>query len=190
MKGQLTHCVGKSSDCNEFDFCILKDNFLHLFHSLRDNTPALTISLEQAKIRRGTWQDAECSTAFRVTLQSGLEHSFKCPSNNSTEQWLDAIEATSTFVPGMSELLSVATDISDDDGARASGLMPTWVPDPDVIACYQCTKEFGLFSHRHHCRNCGRIFCRSCCNTKMSIPTLGYDEKVKVCNECVPHLQQ
>lgn len=41
-----------------------------------------------------------------------------------------------------------------------------------------------MVRRRHHCRNCGRIFCGRCSNNEISIPELGYDKKVRVCNLC------
>jgi len=38
-----------------------------------------------------------------------------------------------------------------------------WMPDERVSQCFKCNKGFDLFKRRHHCRSCGRIFCRSVC---------------------------
>lgn len=44
-----------------------------------------------------------------------------------------------------------------------------WVEDEQVTSCYDCKTEFparsfwnGWLSGKHHCRNCGRIFCQEC----------------------------
>lgn len=49
---------------------------------------------------------------------------------------------------------------------------------------------FCLFSHyiQHHCRKCGRIFCDDCSKNHASLPSLGYSEPVRVCNECYKEL--
>ena len=39
-----------------------------------------------------------------------------------------------------------------------------WVEDDAVTKCYQCGVDFGFFTRKHHCRNCGRIFCYNCSN--------------------------
>jgi len=46
----------------------------------------------------------------------------------------------------------------------------TWVDDNSVIACYSCSKQFGFFLRRHHCRFCGKIFCSNCTNYSAKIP--------------------
>ena len=44
-----------------------------------------------------------------------------------------------------------------------------WVDDEQVSKCYECKTKFpertiwnGYSSGKHHCRNCGRIFCAEC----------------------------
>ncbi|KAE8731402.1 RING/FYVE/PHD zinc finger superfamily protein isoform 2 [Hibiscus syriacus] len=34
-----------------------------------------------------------------------------------------------------------------------------WVPDEAVSKCTACATDFGSFWRKHHCRNCGDIFC-------------------------------
>ncbi|CEI92067.1 hypothetical protein RMCBS344292_06340 [Rhizopus microsporus] len=62
---------------------------------------------------------------------------------------------------------------------------PTWVNDMDVSFCYLCNTAFGPLRRRHHCRNCGNIFCQECSSRKVPLPQLGYGTKaVRVCNGC------
>ena len=37
-----------------------------------------------------------------------------------------------------------------------------WLKDEDVDYCMECRAEFGIFTRKHHCRNCGGIFCGKC----------------------------
>jgi len=41
-----------------------------------------------------------------------------------------------------------------------------------------------FFTRRHHCRNCGGIFCDECSSKRTRIAQLGYDEPVRVCDIC------
>uniref|UniRef100_A0A1I7ZU44 FYVE-type domain-containing protein n=1 Tax=Steinernema glaseri TaxID=37863 RepID=A0A1I7ZU44_9BILA len=59
-----------------------------------------------------------------------------------------------------------------------------WVPDSDCEQCTACGSPFTIVRRRHHCRNCGRIFCARCSANSLSLPELGYDRKVRVCNLC------
>ncbi|KAK5983987.1 Lateral signaling target protein 2 [Trichostrongylus colubriformis] len=62
-----------------------------------------------------------------------------------------------------------------------------WVPDEDCEQCTACSATFTVVRRRHHCRNCGRIFCHRCSRNNICIPELGYDRRVRVCNLCFLH---
>ncbi|CAB3400323.1 unnamed protein product [Caenorhabditis bovis] len=62
-----------------------------------------------------------------------------------------------------------------------------WVPDEDCEQCTACSTPFTFMRRRHHCRNCGRIFCHKCSCNSICIPEHGYDRKVRVCNLCYIH---
>lgn len=62
-----------------------------------------------------------------------------------------------------------------------------WVPDEDCEQCTACSAPFTVVRRRHHCRNCGRIFCNKCSRNSICIPELGYDRRVRVCNLCFLH---
>ncbi|KAG1468425.1 hypothetical protein G6F56_003836 [Rhizopus delemar] len=62
---------------------------------------------------------------------------------------------------------------------------PTWVNDVDVSCCHSCFNAFGPLRRRHHCRNCGNIFCQDCSSRSVPLPQLGYGTRpVRVCNNC------
>lgn len=60
-----------------------------------------------------------------------------------------------------------------------------WVDDDSVTDCYNCSKQFGIFLRRHHCRFCGKIFCADCINYQAMIPNelLSEDSKKGTWNE-------
>jgi len=72
---------------------------------------------------------------------------------------------------------------------RESISLPTiigveWVPDSECENCVACGTQFTLLRRRHHCRNCGRIFCDQCSRNVLPLPELGYERPVRVCNAC------
>uniref|UniRef100_A0A673V4J3 phosphatidylinositol-3,5-bisphosphate 3-phosphatase n=1 Tax=Suricata suricatta TaxID=37032 RepID=A0A673V4J3_SURSU len=64
-----------------------------------------------------------------------------------------------------------------------------WVPDHMASHCYNCDCEFWLAKRRHHCRNCGNVFCATCCHLKLPIPDQQLYDPVLVCNSCYEHIQ-
>lgn len=63
-------------------------------------------------------------------------------------------------------------------GEEARGVV--WVRDSDAPACQHCNNHFWLARRRHHCRNCGGIFCSSC--SEMS--AWGSCGSMRVCRTC------
>eukprot|EP00808_Paulinella_micropora_P000673 g43933.t1 len=64
----------------------------------------------------------------------------------------------------------------------------TWVEDKDAKECMNCKVVFTFVVRKHHCRNCGGIFCSSCSNKKMAILKYGLTDPVRVCQNCYSKL--
>jgi len=45
-----------------------------------------------------------------------------------------------------------------------------WVKDENVVSCHNCSNSFTILNRKHHCRNCGKIFCSLCSNYFIEIP--------------------
>ncbi|RVE48227.1 hypothetical protein evm_007084 [Chilo suppressalis] len=65
---------------------------------------------------------------------------------------------------------------------------PEWVPDIAAPACMRCSAHFTAFRRRHHCRNCGKVFCASCSSNSIPLPRFGQLKPVRVCDECFRHI--
>lgn len=63
-----------------------------------------------------------------------------------------------------------------------------WLPDHLAANCYNCDGKFWLASRKHHCRNCGNVFCSSCCNQKVPVPSQQLFEPSRVCKLCYNNL--
>ncbi|GIY14026.1 hypothetical protein CEXT_688992 [Caerostris extrusa] len=60
-----------------------------------------------------------------------------------------------------------------------------WIDDHEVSECLGCRSQFSFLLRKHHCRQCGRIFCSSCSNNWLSTPSSR--RQIRVCNECYMH---
>ncbi|XP_065773341.1 RUN and FYVE domain-containing protein 1 isoform X7 [Muntiacus reevesi] len=58
----------------------------------------------------------------------------------------------------------------------------TWLKDDEATHCKQCEKEFSISRRKHHCRNCGHIFCNTCSSNELALPS--YPRPVRVCDSC------
>lgn len=46
------------------------------------------------------------------------------------------------------------------------------------------TRTFGL--RQHHCRRCGKAVCCGCSQRRSTIPLMGFEREVRVCDDCFP----
>ncbi|KFM61952.1 Lateral signaling target protein 2-like protein, partial [Stegodyphus mimosarum] len=61
---------------------------------------------------------------------------------------------------------------------------PEWMPDELSSNCMACKVQFTILRRRHHCRNCGKIFCSRCSSNSIPLPRFGHLKPVRVCNQC------
>ncbi|XP_015221554.2 myotubularin-related protein 3 isoform X2 [Lepisosteus oculatus] len=73
-----------------------------------------------------------------------------------------------------------------------------WYPDHLAAQCYGCESRFWLATRKHHCRdrepvdeawNCGNVFCSTCCDQKIPVPSQQLFEPSRVCKTCYSGLQ-
>uniref|UniRef100_A0A672LLQ8 phosphatidylinositol-3,5-bisphosphate 3-phosphatase n=1 Tax=Sinocyclocheilus grahami TaxID=75366 RepID=A0A672LLQ8_SINGR len=64
-----------------------------------------------------------------------------------------------------------------------------WYPDHLAAQCYGCERGFWLATRKHHCRNCGNVFCGSCCDQKIPVPSQQLFEPSRVCKSCFSSLE-
>ncbi|XP_068646785.1 protein FREE1-like [Aristolochia californica] len=65
-----------------------------------------------------------------------------------------------------------------------------WVPDEVVTKCTACGTEFGAFLRKHHCRNCGDIFCDKCTYGRTALTADPNAQPVRVCDRCLAEVSQ
>jgi len=53
----------------------------------------------------------------------------------------------------------------------------SWQSDSLVAQCNGCSKRFGTFLRRHHCRGCGKLFCGACCQDNLHLHSDSASEK-------------
>lgn len=76
-------------------------------------------------------------------------------------------------------------DVSDK--LFVSDVAPDWA-EGDV--CHRCRVAFSIVQRKHHCRNCGQVFCHQCSSKNSTLPRFGIEKEVRVCDGCFDQLQK
>ncbi|XP_050346639.1 WD repeat and FYVE domain-containing protein 3 isoform X1 [Nymphalis io] len=80
-----------------------------------------------------------------------------------------------------------APDMSSAAGARG-GPADHWIRDDTAPYCTQCQVRFTALERRHHCRECGAVFCGRCSRYEAPVRRLRALRPVRVCQRCHDHI--
>lgn len=84
---------------------------------------------------------------------------------------------------------SVQSDASSWEAVDEKEAKPTlWVPDHAVSSCKRCRTQFWFGRRKHHCRNCGQLFCSECSENLAPIPSEQLYHPVRICDDCFQKL--
>lgn len=78
-------------------------------------------------------------------------------------------------------------ELKEADAMFTSDTAPSW---HDGKCCHHCRSEFSFTLRKHHCRNCGQIFCHECSAKMCTLPKFGIEKEVRVCDVCYSSLQK
>ncbi|GFG28834.1 hypothetical protein Cfor_03049 [Coptotermes formosanus] len=79
---------------------------------------------------------------------------------------------------------SLNSDVSWEAVEEREAGPTLWMPDHAVNRCMGCDTEFWLGRRKHHCRNCGKIFCADCSENTVPLPNEQLYDPVRVCTSC------
>ncbi|XP_059046581.1 WD repeat and FYVE domain-containing protein 3 [Achroia grisella] len=78
-------------------------------------------------------------------------------------------------------------DMSSSSGAKG-GPADHWIRDDTAPYCTQCQVRFTALERRHHCRECGAVFCGRCSRYEAPVRRLRALRPVRVCQRCHDHI--
>ncbi|EUB57490.1 Hepatocyte growth factor-regulated tyrosine kinase substrate [Echinococcus granulosus] len=73
----------------------------------------------------------------------------------------------------------------ESEAMFSAEVAPNW---KDGDECFRCKSTFTTFRRKHHCRNCGNVFCGECTTGRAGIPKYGIEKEVRVCDSCLHDL--
>jgi len=71
----------------------------------------------------------------------------------------------------------------------SGGRADHWVQDMARSSCSQCHQRFSVAERKHHCRNCGQIYCAKCSRFESEIRHMKITKPVRVCQNCFVRLK-
>uniref|UniRef100_A0A1I8MHY3 Hepatocyte growth factor-regulated tyrosine kinase substrate n=1 Tax=Musca domestica TaxID=7370 RepID=A0A1I8MHY3_MUSDO len=78
-------------------------------------------------------------------------------------------------------------ELKEADAMFAMDTAPNWT---DGKKCHRCRDDFSFTNRKHHCRNCGQVFCGQCTSKSCPLPKFGIEKDVRVCDGCYAQLQR
>ena len=107
-----------------------------------------------------------------------------------TKQHEDLAEKFNTLSHKSREQARTVQGLHDDNLALhkqiGDQLSKTWEHNQVATNCRSCTANFTATKRKHHCRNCGQIFCDKC--SKQKAKTQTSKKPVRVCGPCYTDL--
>ncbi|TRY63705.1 hypothetical protein TCAL_00809 [Tigriopus californicus] len=85
---------------------------------------------------------------------------------------------------------STTSEVSSWEAVDENEAKPVlWVPDHASEFCMRQTK-FWTGLRKHHCRNCGLLFCHNCSDNQAPLPEEHLYRPVRVCDDCIAVIDQ
>uniref|UniRef100_A0A8L0DRZ1 RUN and FYVE domain containing 1 n=1 Tax=Oncorhynchus mykiss TaxID=8022 RepID=A0A8L0DRZ1_ONCMY len=139
---------------------------------------------QRQAIQRALQREQDNSTELRTQLQQiqGL-HTELQDVRQEKQQLQQTCQEQETALQEMGLHLSQSKLKMEDFKEVNKALKgQAWLKDDEATQCKQCQKEFSIARRKHHCRNCGDIYCNSCSSNELALPS--YPRPVRVCDIC------
>eukprot|EP00094_Tigriopus_californicus_P000837 TCALIF_00809-PA protein Name:"Similar to MTMR3 Myotubularin-related protein 3 (Homo sapiens)" AED:0.09 eAED:0.11 QI:0/0/0/1/1/1/3/0/1109 len=86
---------------------------------------------------------------------------------------------------------STTSEVSSWEAVDENEAKPVlWVPDHASEFCMRQVTKFWTGLRKHHCRNCGLLFCHNCSDNQAPLPEEHLYRPVRVCDDCIAVIDQ
>ncbi|CAH8555536.1 unnamed protein product [Schistosoma haematobium] len=146
-----------------------------------DHLSSLSSSLSsyEQKFTQNSHIKSQCKSKESSLLSSELFVSISKDKNISEEHNPSNVKSELTDAIESAPCKTTSFELIDTEDGQSVLLQP------DCIAhqCTSCRIEFSALRPKHHCRNCGYIFCANCSDRRI-VTTSQPSEPVRVCRHC------
>uniref|UniRef100_A0AAX7T1U5 RUN and FYVE domain containing 1 n=1 Tax=Astatotilapia calliptera TaxID=8154 RepID=A0AAX7T1U5_ASTCA len=160
------------------------DDLSHIFvfseHRLGLENELRSEREQRQNLQKALQREQDNSTELRTQLQQlqGL-HSLKQEKQQLQQKCEQQEQALQEMGLHLSQSKLKMEDFKEVNKALKGH---AWLKDDEATQCKQCQKEFSISRRKHHCRNCGDIYCNSCSSNELALPS--YPRPVRVCDVC------
>ncbi|VDM58775.1 unnamed protein product [Angiostrongylus costaricensis] len=105
----------------------------------------------------------------------GLQGKYECVSERAEESERALEELGGHLGESKLRMLELAEELLPFTDAH-------WAKDADIVQCTACSEKFSISKRKHHCRMCGSIFCATCSEGRIKLPSNA--KPARVCNQC------
>jgi len=151
--------------------------------SLGDQEAASTATSSSAHLRQQEQQQLQIQLQRQRNNSVGSNTPSSASSTSSSSEQNSPVSARSGSRRRLQSNNETQMPSSATSGS-ATLSPPAWIPDGKAPRCMACQTPFTAFRRRHHCRNCGGVFCGVCSNASAPLPKYGLTKAVRVCRDC------
>jgi WD40 repeat protein len=164
------------------DFCIVTD--LDVKDAV-SSLPAGTLSTaHRRKLRDGFHWQKQLVFRSKLTMHTAFERK-----DNKDPAAVTALAVSrdhKSLYVGDAKGRVYTWSVTDQPGRS---VVDHWVKDEGGDCCVSCSVRFSFAERRHHCRNCGQLFCSKCSSYETEIRRLRILKPVRVCQSCYKIVQ-
>lgn len=140
---------------------------------------------QETEHRRIAENEAQAAKSVAQNLRTELSGSQKlavtlADDNEKLKETAEQLE--SALAEMAAQLENAKIDHDDMKDLHDSLTGHKWIDEKSVKTCYKCQRDFTLKRRKHHCRNCGNVFCGACSGNTMVLAS--NPKPVRVCDTC------
>ncbi|XP_033108223.1 WD repeat and FYVE domain-containing protein 3-like isoform X3 [Anneissia japonica] len=173
-----------TSPLSSSDYIIITDSELEQVKDTKDEKESNTSAMHRNILKPGFKWQRQLMFRSKLTMHTAFERKDNTQPAHVTSLAISR-DHLKVFV-GDDKGRVFSWTVADPCG---KGVADHWVKDELGEKCNQCGVKFTLTERRHHCRDCGNIFCQKCSRYESVIPRLRITKLVRVCQACYYRLK-
>lgn len=168
-----------SAKSSSSDFVVISTSDVPSFSKLNDNQNRKPKLSMKNHLREGFRWQRQLVFRSKLTMHTAFERK-----DNKDPAAVTAIAVAKdhkTIYVGDARGRIYSWTVTDQPGRVVAD---HWMKDEGVDSCLSCRVKFSFSERRHHCRNCGQVFCSKCSRFETEIRRLRIMKPVRVCQTC------